>query len=103
MGTPLRTPSKPEHHCSVCQNSSQLKLNAGTHFTKECPHLSPSDKYYMTRLFDKALQQRHLPQDQWAPGVTLRIMSIVEDYYDLPASQSQDSVLTINVSIDAKF
>ena len=42
-----RQPKKPEHYCSSCLRSATNKHAASTHFIRDCPYLSHSDKNYI--------------------------------------------------------
>ena len=75
-----RRPSKPEFHCSSCLRCPEAKLEASTHFLKDCPHLSQADRSYLLRLHDRALQNCLLSPEDRDTEVTVEIISMVEDY-----------------------
>ena len=87
---PARKPSKPEHFCSSCvRNKSD---QASTHFIKDCPFLSESDRTYLLKLYDKALQHRSLSVEDWDGDMSQKFVDLVEDYYGLSANISQLSL-----------
>ena len=66
---PKKTPSKAQHHCSVCKQNPQRTSQASTHFLKDCPHLSEGDRNFIFNLFDKALKNRVVDPSERDPEI----------------------------------
>ena len=78
-----RKPSKVEHYCLTCTNSALHKAQASNHFMKDCPYLSESDRNYILKLYDKALQHRMLSFEEWDTDMSEQFVALVEDNYGL--------------------
>ena len=90
-----RKPSKPEHFCSTCSQSASHKDQASTHFMKDCPYLSESDRAYILKLYDKALSHRLLTIEEWDDDMTPQFVDLVEDNYGLSSElESRQLALT---------
>ena len=63
--SPTRTPSNPEAYCSICKRDPKRRHNASSHFLRQCPSLPQSERDFFARIYDRALQYRNIPQDQW--------------------------------------
>ena len=86
-----RKPKKPEHYCSSCLRSPAHKAIASTHFIKDCPHLSTSDKAYILGLYDKALRNRLVSPSERDQDMSVRFIDCVEAYYGLEPEVNQIS------------
>merc|ERR1711923_421290 len=86
-----RRPTKPAHYCSSCLRNPATHEQAKTHFIKDCHHLSQSDRDYITKLHDRALQNRLLTVEERDPDLSIRFIEMVENYYGLEAQIRQIS------------
>ena len=89
--TRLRRPTKADHYCSSCLRNPATREQAHTHFIKDCHHLSQSDRDYITKLHDRALQNRLLAVEERDPDLSVRFIGMVESYYGLEAQVRQIS------------
>merc|ERR1711923_551735 len=89
--TRLRRPTKADHYCSSCLRNPATREQAKTHFIKDCHHLSQSDRNYITKLHDRALQNRRLAVEERDPDLSVRFIGMVESYYGLEAQVRQIS------------
>ena len=87
----LRRPTKADHYCSSCLKNPATREQAKTHFIKDCHHLSQSDRNYITKLHDRALQNRLLAVEERDPDLSVRFIGMVESYYGLEAQVRQIS------------
>ena len=87
----LRRPTKADHYCSSCLKNPATREQAKTHFIKDCHHLSQSDRNYITKLHDRALQNRLLAVEDRDPDLSVRFIGMVESYYGLEAKVRQTS------------
>ena len=87
----LRRPTKADHYCSSCLKNPATREQAKTHFIKDCHHLSQSDRNYITKLHDRALQNRRLAVEERDPDISVRFIGMVESYYGLEAQVRQTS------------
>ena len=85
----LRRPTKADHYCSSCLKNPATREQAKTHFIKDCHHLSQSDRNYITKLHDRALQNRRLAVEERDPDISVRFIGMVESYYGLEAQVRQ--------------
>ena len=85
----VRKPTKPDHYCSSCMRHPDMKSAASSHYIKDCPYLSKSDKDYLLKLHDKALQNRLLSVEDRDPSVSVRFVEMVEAYYGLVPEHNQ--------------
>ena len=84
-----RKPRKPEHYCSACLRSQNNKDAASSHFIKDCPYLSTSDKSYILGLYDKALRNRLVSPSERDHDISVRFIDLVESYYGLEPEVQQ--------------
>ena len=82
-------PRKPEHYCSSCLRSPNNKDQASSHFIKDCPYLSASDKAYLLNMYDRALKNRQLAPEDRDTDVSARFIDIVEAYCGLDTQINQ--------------
>ena len=80
---------KPEHFCSACLRSQNNKDAASSHFIKDCPYLSNSDKSYILGLYDKALRNRLVSPSERDHDISVRFIDLVESYYGLEPEVQQ--------------
>ena len=69
----------------------QRRQDAGTHFFIQCPNIPQSDRAHLARMFDKVLQIRSLPRDQWPEKImgfnfSNKLLNTVKDFYGLKAT-----------------
>ena len=84
-------PSYSDHYCSFCLRNPATREQAKTHFIKDCHNLSQSDCDYITKLHDRALQNRLLAVEERDPDLSVRFIGMVESYYGLEAQVRQIS------------
>ena len=90
--SPARAPKHPENYCFLCVRDG--KPNASDHFLRQCPQLPKRERDLWTKVFDKALLLRNVPRDSWpkkieSQTVSVKLISMVEDYYDLDLPQEE--------------
>ena len=88
-GKTNQRPRKPEHYCSSCLRSQSNKDQANSHFIKDCPYLSASDRAYLLSMYDRALKNRQLDPADRDTDVSARFIDIVEAYYGLDTQINQ--------------
>merc|ERR1719309_803589 len=92
--SPARTPKHPENYCFLCVRDG--RPDAHTHFLRQCPQLPKRERDLWTRVFDKTLQFRSQPRDSWpkkveGQTVNVKLISMVEDFYDLDEPAERES------------
>ena len=98
--SPAKAPKNPDNYCCLCLKDPQRKHNASTHFLRECTQLPQRERDHLKMIFEKALQKRSLPRDRWpkkiygpsgaGQSLNVRLMNMVEDFYDLDATGHND-------------
>ena len=92
-----RAPKHPDNYCFLCVRDR--KPDASTHFLRQCPQLPQKERDLWTRVFDKTLQTRSQPRNTCpekieGQTVSVSLMNMVEDFYDLSPVQDGENQLT---------
>ena len=92
--SPAKAPKHPENYCFLCVR--ERRPDASSHFLRQCPQLPKRERDLWTKVFDKSLQFRNLPRDSWpkkvgGQTVSVKLMSMVEDFYDLDQAPEEEA------------
>ena len=76
-------PGDPAYHCAACRNTPGKENRAPTHYTKDCPLLSPSQQRLCLLHHDRALKNRRIIPTDRDPSVGQQTINVAEAYYQL--------------------
>ena len=111
--THSKAPRNPANHCYICLGDPHQKHKASTHFMRDCSQIPQSERDHLREIFRLAAKKRTLPRDKWPERIygylksggqtfNLKLINMVEDFYDLPTTSHNANVDILKQPMSAK-